>query len=389
MKRYKLKKNVLFVMILVLFGFTSIWIYHSCILKNNKTIKDKVIKIKEIKPKEYKANMIMVGDALIHSDVYNDAKTGDESYDFKPMLSITKPITRNYDLAYYNQETISGGTTLGLSSYPRFNSPVEVGDAFLDSGFNLVSLATNHTMDKGEQGVLNSLDYWNKQKDVYYAGSYNSFEERDKERIKEINGIKYAFFSYTTVTNGLSPEVGKEYLDNVYSDELVKNDIERIKDKVDIIIVAMHWGTEYYNGVSVVQQNIANYLSELGANIIIGTHSHVVEPVEYLNNGQTFVMYSLGNYISDQDGIERLTGLMMELTIKKIVNKDVTTISIESPKAELIFTHSNLNSKRNFKVYPYSKLNNNLLPNYMEYYERYKSIVSERYNDLIWGIDGE
>ena len=154
-----------------------------------------------------KASLLMVGDALIHSTLYQDAKTND-GYDFKPMLERIKPIASKYDLEYYNQETILGGEELGLSNYPRFNSPYEVGDAFIDAGFNLVSIATNHTMDKGEQGVLNSLAYWNKQKNILTAGSYSSFEDRDRKAIKEINGIKYAFFSYTTWTNGLSTPTG-------------------------------------------------------------------------------------------------------------------------------------------------------------------------------------
>ena len=101
--------------------------------------------------KEYNLSMVMVGDALIHSAIYYDAKLKTGGYDFKPMLQYIKPIVQNYDLKYYNQETILGGSELGLSNYPRFNSPYEVGDAFIDAGFNLVSLATNHTMDKNEQ----------------------------------------------------------------------------------------------------------------------------------------------------------------------------------------------------------------------------------------------
>ena len=108
------------------------------------------VKEEEKTPKEYEAKMIIVGDALIHSGVYMDAEKSDGTYDFKPMLQYIKPIVSKYDLKYYNQETILGGKELGYSTYPQFNSPDEVGEAFLDAGFNLVSLATNHTMDKGE-----------------------------------------------------------------------------------------------------------------------------------------------------------------------------------------------------------------------------------------------
>lgn len=347
--------------------------------------------ISERVPVEYSARLFMVGDALIHSSIYQDAKQSDGSYDFRSMLELIKPIASKYDLKYYNQETILGGAALGYSNYPRFNSPQEVGDAFIDAGFNLVSLATNHTMDKGETGVINSVNYWKSKEGVVYSGQWLSQDERDAVNIYEVNGIKYAFFSYTTWTNGLNTPAGKEYLNNVYSDEKAKADIDKVRDLVDVIIVAMHWGTEYSHGVSQRQTNIANYLSSLGVNLIIGAHPHVVEPVEYINDGNTFVIYSLGNFISDQVGIERLTGLMMEVTIKKVVDvDDSVTVSIENPKAELIYTYSTNSSRnRDFKVYPYSQLNNTILPNYMSYYERYKGIVSSRYEELVWGVTGE
>lgn len=342
------------------------------------------------KPKVYEAKMFMVGDALIHQSVYYNAGQNGNGYDFKPMIELIKPISSSYDLAYYNQETILGGTSLGLSHYPRFNSPQEVGDAMIDAGFNVVSLATNHTMDKGEAGVLASVNYWNSKKEVVTSGQWSSYEERDKVRVYEKNNIKYAFFSYTTLTNGLNTPYGKDYLNNVYSDSKAKNDIEKVKDNVDVIIVAMHWGVEYSMNVSSEQERIANYLSNLGVDLIIGAHPHVVEAVEYINNGQTFVIYSLGNFISGQIGVDKLTGLMMEVTIRKEVDtRGNTKVSIVNPKADLIYTRYNMNSNNwNFKVFPYSQLNDNILPSYKNYYEKYKSVVSSRYPELQWGITG-
>ena len=98
--------------------------------------------------KENKLSLIMVGDALIHGAVYADAKTGANKYNFLPMFTEVRDVFKGYDLAFYNQETVLGGSEIGISTYPRFNSPYEVGDAFLDMGFNLVSLATNHTLDR-------------------------------------------------------------------------------------------------------------------------------------------------------------------------------------------------------------------------------------------------
>ncbi len=357
---------------------------------NSKVKKTKSLTIIEKIPVIHTAKLLMVGDALIHSSIYEDARQNDGSYNFRSMLELIKPIAFKYDLNYYNQETILGGEALGYSNYPRFNSPQEVGDAFIDAGFNLVSLATNHTMDKGEAGVINSVNYWNSKENVVYSGQWLSHEERNSPKVYQVNGISYAFLSYTTWTNGLETPFGKEYLNNVYSDSKAKADIDAVRDLVDVIIVAMHWGTEYYHGVSKQQTNIANYLSSLGVNLIIGSHPHVVEPVEYINDGKTFVIYSLGNFISDQVGIERLTGLMVEVTLKKVIDvDDSVTITIEEPKAELIYTKSYYGYNRNFKVYPYSQLDNTLLPNYMSYYDNFKNIVSSRYKDLVWGLTGE
>ena len=383
----KIKKEVrvLFVLLVVVLVCLAFFLRKTIIADD----KDKLVP----KEKDYSLKLFMVGDALIHSGVYMDAEKPDGTYDFKPMLANLKPIISKYDLAYYNQETILGGKELGYSSYPMFNSPDEVGDAFIDAGFDLVSLATNHTMDKREIGVLNSVKYWKSKKNVVTSGQWDSWDERNKVRIYEKNNIKYAFFSYTTWTNGLNPPVGKEYLTNIYSDEKAKEDIESVRDKVDVVLVAMHWGTEYSLGVSYDQEKIANYLSELGVDVIIGAHPHVVEPVEFINDGKTFVIYSLGNFISDQDGTERLTGLMSEITIKKHIDEeDNVTISLDNPRCELVYTYATRRPNsynKNFKLYSYAKLNDNLLPNYQTYYDKYKGVVSSRYSELTWGLSEE
>lgn len=391
-KRIKLKENAL-IICLFLFLILCLCIFvlsgkDKAIEVPKENIPNVEVKDDEKSPKVYEVKMIMVGDALIHDRLYNTVRNEDGSYDFKPTIQYIKPIITKYDLKYYNQETILGGAELGYSSYPQFNSPNEVGDAFLDAGFNLVSLATNHTMDKGERGVLNSVNYWKSKKNVVYSGQWSSWDERNEVHVYDINGISYAFFSYTTWTNGLETPNGKEYLNNVYSDEKAANDISKIRDLVDVVIVAMHWGTEYSLDVSSSQEYIANYLAGLGVDLIIGSHPHVVEPVEYINNGKTFVIYSLGNFLSAQYGIDRLTGLMVEVTIKKVVDVDGTiTVSIESPKAELTYTQTNDYTK--YRVYPYSKLNSTILPDYMNYYEYYKGIVSSKYQKLEWGLSGE
>ena len=278
----------------------------------------------------------------------------------------------------YNQETILGGSELGLSTYPCFNSPYEVGDAFVETGFNLVSLANNHTLDRGEQAILNSNLYWLNKKYVVTSGSYSSWDSRNDIPIYEKNGIKYVFLAYTDSTNGISIPSGKEYLVNVYSEEQVKKDIDSIRDKTDVIIVSMHWGEEYSFSITDRQRQMATYLSNLGVNIIIGEHPHVVEPIDYIDN--TLVIYSLGNFLSAQRGIDRLTGLMVSLDIIK----DNSGISLENIKAGPTYTSSDtINEyRKNFKVYPYQNLNDSILLDYQMYYNKYMNIVLSMQPDI-------
>lgn len=322
--------------------------------------------------KEYNLSLIMAGDALIHGAVYMDAYIGDNKYDFSEMFTYIKPIIKDYDLAFYNQETIIGGKDLGLSTYPRFNSPDEIGDTMVDMGFNLVALANNHTLDRGERAILYSSDYWRK-KDVMTAGSYDSFENRNRVNIKTKNNISYSLLSYTMSTNGLNAPTGKEYLVNTYNREQVKQDVERIKDKVDILMVSMHWGNEYTHKPTDTQKEVAQYLASLGVDIIIGHHPHVVQPIEFIDD--TLVIYSLGNFISAQNRLPRLIGMLASVDIKKKVTKNETNIMLDNVKVDLIYTH--YNGFRNFKVIPFTKLTDSQLANYEQHYNTYSKIIMD------------
>ena len=343
------------------------------------------------------ATLVMVGDNLIHSSIYKDANrlAGGNGYNFKPIIEYIKEAVAGYDLKYYNQETILGGTALGVSDYPTFNSPQEAGDAMLDAGFNLVSLATNHTMDRGEKAVLSSAEYWKKHEDEALAvGSYSSFEERNKVRIKSINGITYTMLSYTYGTNGIPVPKGKEYLCNVWPTDLsindpakdtnyqeykkqVKKDIDAVRDQVDVLIVAMHWGVEYTHTPTAYEKDMAKFLAENGVNIVIGAHPHVIQPVEWI--GDTIVFYSLGNFVSAQlqdQNYNKMVGLMSSLKITKTTKGNDVKIKISDIKNELIFTSYNKNTWRNFKVIPFSNEHiGEYLGNYKSVYETYKKVI--------------
>ena len=344
----------------------------------------------ENKEETYKLSMVMVGDNLIHSSIYNEANRNAnyDGYDFKPMITMIKDKVKGYDLAYYNQETILGGSELGLSDYPTFNSPYEAGDAMLDAGFNMVSLATNHTIDRGEKAVLNSCEYWNSKPDVLTAGSYCSEEDRNEIKVMEKNNITYTMLNYTYGTNGIAIPSGKDYLVNVWPmdynadygvgyeafKETVKEDIEKVREKVDVLIVAMHWGVEYTHTPTKYQKDAAEFLASLGVDIVIGTHPHVVQPVEWIDD--TIVFYSLGNFISAQeqsDNYNKMVGLMSSLDITKTVKVDDVDIKIDNINNELIYTRHI--GYRQFKVIPFSEMDSTYLSNYEEIYNKYSEVV--------------
>ena len=358
----------------------------SSIVQNKKREKDYVKhkngenQNKQITSKKSKLSLVMVGDALFHSALYEDGKI-ENGYNYTSMLSLMKPIISSYDLAFYNQESILGGSELGLSSYPRFNSPYEVGNAFLDTGFNLVSLANNHTLDRGEEAILNSVSYW-KKKGIMFHGSAISFDERNQIQVMEKNGIRYTLLSYTDYTNDISVPSGKEYLVNVYDEEQVKKDIEIVRNQTDVILVAMHFGEEYSFEVTERQRQIAEFLSSQGVSIVIGHHPHVVEPVEMI--GDTLVIYSLGNFISAQRGVEKLTGLIYSVDIVKEETNEGSRVYLENQKASLTYTYSEFTSgyRHNFKVYPYRQLTEDLFPNWEDYYNQYMNIVLSNRKDV-------
>ena len=375
MKKRRVKKMPIVILLLIIIGGTvGVWYLINNSGDNSKSSNKKSSKSKtettEKIEKTKKMSLVAVGDCLIHGAVYMDARTGNDSYDFSGMIELVGPYISKYDLKYYNQETIIGGKKLGVSHYPRFNSPEEIGDNMVSLGFNLVSLANNHSLDKDEVGILNSNEYW-KTKDVVTAGTYSSSEERNDIKVYEKNGIKYAFLAYTTTTNGLTIPKGKEYLLNVYSDEQAKEDIDKIKDKVDVIIVSMHWGEEYVFEPTSSQKEIAKYLSSLGVNLIIGSHPHVVEPVGFV--GDTLVIYSLGNFLSGQRpmGIDKTIGLMVGMDIV-VKNKKVTFENIDK---SLLYTYSTTSDTK-YKVYPFESLDDSILNGYKELESKYMSIVN-------------
>ena len=221
------------------------------------------------------------------------------------------------------------------------------------------------------------------------VGSYTSFYERDEFQYREVNNISYTMLNYTYGTNGIRVPSGKEYLvnvwpvtgsnpskDNKYQEykEQVKKDIESVRDKVDILMVAMHWGIEYQYSPNSYQLDMAEYLASLDVDIIIGTHPHVIQPITWIDD--TLVIYSLGNFISAHEVVNmgNRVGLMSSVNITKVVEDDNVSITIDKLENELLYTYYNSNYK-DIKVIPFSNMTSDYLSNYEEVYNKYRGIV--------------
>lgn len=200
-------------------------------------------------------------------------------------------------------ETTFAGEDRGYSGYPTFNSPVALGYAIKNIGIDVLSTANNHSMDKGSSGVISTLDALD-EIGISHTGTYRNEEEQDTILVKEVNGIKIAFLSFTYGTNGISIPEGKEYLVNLIDENLMLEQINLAKEEnVDIICASMHWGIEYAQKQNSEQERLANFLFENGVDIIIGNHAHVVEPMEKRNitladgtKKEVFVVYALRKF---------------------------------------------------------------------------------------------
>ncbi|MCD7739026.1 MAG: CapA family protein, partial [Lachnospiraceae bacterium] len=255
-----------------------------------------------------------VGDDLIHSGFYNYARAAGCDYSF--MFENVSDVISEADIAVINQETIFVNDPSQYSAYPLFGSPTGIGDALIEAGFDVVQLATNHCLDKGLTGISDTVNYFS-DKDVLAIGIYMDEESASEIPLMEKNGITFAFLNYTYGTNGLA--MPNSYCVNTFSDEeKVRDDIRRARQLADIVVVLPHWGTEYTYQPDSFQEKWTEIFLEEGVDIVIGTHPHVVQPYEMLtgeDGHQMLVYYSLGNFISYQDEMERMLGGMADITI--------------------------------------------------------------------------
>lgn len=283
-------------------------------------------------------NIIMTGDILLHTPVEEAAVQSDGSINFDSIFVNTRDIISGADLALVNQEVIIGGEDLGVSGYPAFNAPYEIGDALVDSGFDVILHATNHALDKGKNGILNCINFWETNyPDITYLGINDSSKQQDSIYFFQKGNKKIAVLNYTYGTNGIELPSDMPYAVNLLDEDKVRSDIQRAEAEGDFTIVCPHWGTEYNLGISDQQKKWTDIFYEEGVDLVIGTHPHVVEPVEVIykegNAHKMLVYYSLGNYVNwtsgTGDGVsDRMLGAIADVNLDisgNAVGAEVTT----------------------------------------------------------------
>lgn len=291
------------------------------------------------------ASLSAIGDILIHERVYEDAKTA-KGFNFSPMLQKVTPFLKNADITIANSESMIGGSEIGLSTYPAFNSPYEVGDALKKAGVDVVSLANNHTLDRGIPAIKNAIGYW-EQLGIVHTGSSLSADDRAEIPLITSNGITFSFLSYTYGTNGIPTPAGQDYLVNRIDPLLIQQDLKRARKVSDIVVLSLHFGEEYQRMPNAEQIELAHFSAENGADVILGHHPHVLQPPEWIDTKdgrRAFVIYSLGNFLSGQNELDRQIGAILHLDIEKKMTVDSSTITLQNPAFTTTFVKS-ANSK--------------------------------------------
>ena len=322
----KLKKIVTLWLSLVLFT-ANITSQYKAFADNEvgNEVKNETAKEAKQKSKENELDLVMAGDVLLHTRLAYWSEDGKGGYDFNPIFKLIKPIIKKADLAIVNQETILGGKELGVSGYPTFNGPYELGDAIANAGFDVVLQSNNHSLDRGKQGIYNCLNFWKKYPKIKTVGINTSEAQKKKLCIYKKNGIKVAILNYTYGTNGIPLPKDMPYAVNYLVKDEVINDIKRAEKEADFTIVCPHWGTEYFRGISDYQKIWSKIFVENGVDLVLGAHPHVIEPIKYVTDKKTghkmLVYYSLGNFVNStmSDGRvgDRYVGGLAKVKLKR------------------------------------------------------------------------
>lgn len=300
--------------------------------------------------------LIAVGDNLIHGPIYRQAneRSNNSGFDFRPAYQQIASYLAEADLALMNQETPLGGTELGLSSYPQFNSPQELGEQMIELGFNMFSHANNHVLDAGQRGFNNTITFWRRQsaeKPVIMAGIAADRED-DQLQILQVKDLKIALLAYTYGTNGLRLPKSSSGIIKYLDDDLICQELDKAIAEANIVIVSVHWGQEYQANANNEQKRLAQLMADNGADIIIGSHPHVLQGVEMLSTPdgrQVPVFYSLGNFISAQNRPDTMLGGMAK--VQMVYDKATGKLSLTELGIIPLVTDYTA-SYKNITIYP-------------------------------------
>lgn len=302
-----------------------------------------------------------VGDIMCHAPQFEYARVRADSFDFNPSFEFVADIISESDFAFGNLETVTAGKDLGYSGYPMFNSPSELLDALKNAGFDLLTTANNHSLDRGEIGILRTIEELNK-REIKYNGTFVNQSDRDSIRLVIIKGISIALLAYSYGTNGNPIPKGKSYLINLINFDLIKEDIQKAKSQnPDLILVHYHFGEEYQRHPNQIQKEIVDTTIKMGADIIIGGHPHVLQPLEFVksnlsNLDSVFIAYSLGNFFSNQRKRYTDAGGILTLTIEK--NLRTNKVKINSVEFVPTWVYKGVvENKRAFVIIPSMSIN--------------------------------
>lgn len=340
-----------------------------------------------------KVSLVAVGDNLIHNTLIAAGQNEDGTEDYRSFYENIKRDISAADIAVINQETILGGEEFEYTGYPTFNTPWAVGDAAIDAGFDIFTCATNHSLDKGFKGIQQECLFFDNHKEVVHVGTNDSKEDYDNIIYYQKNNINIALLNYTYGTNGIPIPEDKPWCVNMMDKDKITADVKEARANADVVIVFPHWGTENSSTVSSYQQDYVKLFSELGVDIVIGCHPHVLQPVEWYENQTTgkkmLVYYSLGNFISHQTSIDQLCGGMAKIEIEK--NKDGISITAASLVPVVCWYTETGDGKYSFSVYKLSDYTDELASSHKqkgkgatpEYFTSHaKEIISEEFLEI-------
>lgn len=335
-------------------------------------------------PFAHTLNLMAVGDIMMHSPQVTAGKTS-TGYDFRSFFQYIAPTLEKADLVFGNLETPLAGPQTGFTGYPMFNAPDEYADALKASHFNVLTTANNHALDRREAGILRTIEQLN-QRGISHTGTFQTAEARNQPLIIEKNNIKLGILAYTYGTNGMTTPAGRSYLVNRIDKQLMQQDIAKAKAAgVDLVVVAMHFGNEYQRKPSTYQKDNVDFLFSAGADIILGSHPHVVQPYEIRTipnaDGTTrkgVVIYSLGNFISNQRDNPTDIGGILSINIVKSDNKiDIKETSFIPTYVHRYYT----GSKRVYNVIPMEQTI--MKHNYRPFTEADYTRLKSRYEEMM------